>query len=129
MGKLLTVPFRGSVTAGSNTVLVSEPINSPYRTKSFHLKFELNTARTVRVRFFMGEDSSAVLASVERQTDLFRQLAQNSEFVGDDQDIDLSHEVEVPQRGTFLKVLAINDDGFTHAFDAQVTVELLDTGA
>jgi hypothetical protein len=129
IGRILTIPFRGGVSASSNRVLVSNRIDSPYRTKSFHIKFELNTQRTVRLRFFMGEDSDDTFANVERQNDLFRQLAQDSEFAGDDQDIDLQHEVQIPQRGTFLKVLAENDDLVDHFFDAQITIELLDTDA
>jgi hypothetical protein len=126
--RILTIPFRGTVTAGSTAVLVSRRIDAPFRTLNFRLSFALNTNRTVDVRFVTAEDANATFAVANLQSDLFGDLAQNSLFFGDDQDIDIQHVVDVPRAGMYLKLVATNNDGFDHTIDSQITIELFDRG-
>lgn len=128
LGRRFTIPFRGTVTANSSLVLVSQQIDAPFRTLHFSLRFELNTNRTVEAHFIVANDANADAAIVALQNDLFAQLAQHSGFVGDDQDIDLDHNVDIPTSNSFLKILIDNNDGFPHEIDAQITIELFSRG-
>jgi len=126
MGQKQTIPFRGTVTAGSSAVLVSEKIARPFKTTRFWVQFELNVARTVDVRFFKRNSSSSSSPTIVQETDLFAQLGQTSKFRGDDQPLIMNHEVVVRDASAFLKVFIENTDGFDHMVEASVEVEYLD---
>jgi len=128
MGRIQTILFRGTVTANSQLVLVSQRIDAPFRTLYFRLSFALNTNRTVDVQFVVAEGNSATYAIATLEQDLFRQLSQSNLLFGDDQDIDIDHVVDIPRAGMFLKVVADNNDAFDHVIDAQIAIEMFERG-
>lgn len=127
-GGRLTVNFRGSLPARTVTVLVSKVIRAPFMTKRVRIGFQPNTARLVRARVVVGEDSSAVAGVVASQQSLLAGLSQDVSIVADGGEVAFNHEVRILQAGVFLKLYCDNADRVAHAIDAQVEIELMGEG-
>jgi hypothetical protein len=56
---------------------------------------------------------------------MLREHGQVDYIVGDADQKDMEHEVEVAQGGSYLKVYAVNSDTFDHSIDVQMTIETM----
>jgi hypothetical protein len=43
---------------------------------------------------------------------------------GDGVQVEVEHEIQVSEGGSFLKIYAVNDDWFPHAIDVDVEIEV-----
>jgi len=126
MGRIITIPFRGSIARRSTTVLVAPRVDSRCNTRQIRIAFEPQTARTVRALFIAAQDANATYAVASGQTNLFSGIGQSNELTGDAIPIVLLHEVLIDFRPIFFKVALANDDGAAHNIDAQITIQLSD---
>ncbi len=120
---LLTLPFAGTVPAGGELTLVSQHLKFPYTIKSLHSSFALGNDRTTQIRFFRSPDDSTPATGQPSGTDLLLQHGQVPYLVGDDEQKTFPHEFPVLERGSFLKVHAINSDAFPHFVDSQIIID------
>lgn len=125
-GLNVTVPFHGTVEAGSEKTLVSQILGFTYKTKVFRISFALNTNREMRIKFFISSDKDAPSAGEPLGDNPLEPYGGVSYVVGDDEIKDLPHEMKVLTAPTWLKVHAENTDSYSHTIDAEVFIERLE---
>lgn len=122
-GDTISIPFHGTVGAGSRVTLCSKIIGFAYKTKRFRVSFPLNTNRTLRVSFHVCSDDSVPTANEPVGDNLFSPYGQVTYVVGDDEEKDYDHELRVKTSGTYIKVHGYNIDSFEHTIDCCVFIE------
>ena len=120
---LLTLPFAGSVPAGGELTLVSQYLSFPYTVSRLIASFALGCDRTLQVKFFASRGPEAPATGEPTGTDLLSIHGQVPYLVGDDERKDFPHEIQVPDRGSYLKVYGYNTDTFEHTLDAQIVID------
>ena len=126
--RVITCNFLAIVPAGSERSYTSYRINAPIRTKEIAVSFALNTNRTLQVGFFISDDDETPNGK-PGGFNLLSNFGPADYLVGDDDRKVLRHEVDLPNRGHYLKIYAKNTDGVSHTLDAQFTVELFPDGS
>ena len=121
---IMTASFFSTVAAGSKKTLVSERINAPFITRRIVASFALNTARTLRLRFFISPDADNPTTTYPNGTNLLQLVGHVDYVVGDDEQKDVRFEVPEPLAGKWLKVYAENTDTNLHTIDALIEFEL-----
>jgi len=101
-------------------------IRFSFRTKRFRIKYALNTNGTLRIKFFLSLDPEAPSSGEPTGTNLFAERGQITYIVGDDEWIELEHEITTLTLNNWLKLHAENLDSFAHTVLAQVTIERLE---
>ena len=122
---IMTASFFSTVAANSKKTLVSERINAPFETRLIVASFALNTARTLRLRFFVSPDDDNPTTTYPNGVNLLQLVGQVDYLVGDNEQKRVRFEVPEPLSGKWLKVYADNTDGTEHTIDAQIEIELL----
>lgn len=117
-----TLPFYGVVLANGELTLSSKELTFPYITSEFRIHFALNTNRTVRVKFFHAQDDNCPTTGEPKDHNVFSALGQVDFVTGDDETVRMGDEVEVPHRGTFVKMYADNLDSYDHTLHAEVEI-------
>lgn len=125
-GRLVVIPFAGTVAASATSVLVSKRINVPFRVKRIRISFPLNMNRTVQFYPMISSDNDAINTANPTGVYIFAQLGQVEYLVGDDEVKDLPVELDVAESGQYIKLRVVNADTFEHTVDAQMIVELLE---
>lgn len=120
-----TVIFSGTCLAAAELTLVSKRINYPFKILSFNASFALNTNRTLKLRCFISPDKSASTTGEPTGQNIFATLGEDSYLIGDDEQKNLKHEVNVRESGMYLKIHAENIDTFAHTVDAFIVIETL----
>lgn len=121
-----TVSFHGTVGAGSVKTLVSKRINFPFELEQFKTSFALGQNRTVQLRFYLSFDNVAPSAGPPTGTDLLNILGQSAYVVGDEETKAFPMEVLNRKSSSWLKVYAVNSDGFAHTVDVLAVVNSID---
>ena len=77
----------------------------------------------VNLRFFISPDNDTPSTGPPNGYSMLREHGQVDYIVGDGDQKDMHHEVEVQSSGTYIKVYAVNDDFYDHLVDVQMTLE------
>jgi hypothetical protein len=121
---VMTAAFYSTVDANSKKTLVSERINSPFQTRRIVASFALNTARKLRLHFFISPDDDNPTTTYPNGVNLLQLVGQVDYLVGDDEQKDIRFEVPESLSGMWLKVYANNTDNVEHTIDAQIEFAL-----
>lgn len=126
MGQIQTILFSGTCAALSEQTLVPPMIRFPFKIRRLRIKFALNTNATLRIKFFISPDPSDPSTGEPTGTNIFSARGQVDYIVGDDEWIDMEHEINNPTINTWLKMYGNNLDVFAHSMSAQVTIESME---
>ena len=119
----VTLPFNGTVSANGELTLVSKRLTFDYWIRKLIVSFALGTNRTLQVKFFKSNDPSAPSSGEPTGIDLLSMYGEDSHLVGDDERKEFPHEIQVSERGSYIKIYGNNTDSFDHVLDAQVIIE------
>lgn len=122
---IISVPLRGTVNAGSSTVIISQKLDFPLITLRTYLAFELNTNRTVTAEFFLSEDDGTDSSAGSLGRSFFAGYSNQLTLVGDEEAIFFEHQIRSYAAASWLKLALINSDGFDHDVDSIVTAKIL----
>jgi len=128
MGRTQTVCFAGTATARSQVTLVSRRIDAGFAIRRVTARFPPGAQHLMNLEFWLSPDSSAPSSGDPTGVNILHEFGQVDYVRGDGDVVTLRCDVEVLERGMFLKVLAANNDWFDHAVDVQIEIGLL-TGA
>jgi hypothetical protein len=120
-----TISFFATVSASGNSTLVSQRISVPFVVHQVRASFALNTARTLKLRFFLSLDKSAPSALPLTGSNILADIGQVDYLVGDDDTKVLNTSFLSASGGAFVKVFAENTDVNDHTVDVQIDVLLL----
>lgn len=120
-----TVSFSGTCAARGEVVLCTPIITYPYVLRKVHCRFPIGCVDKLKLRFFVSPDDDTPSSGAPNGYSMLREHGQVDYILGDGDQKDLEHEVEVAESGTFLKVYAVNDDYFAHLIDVQMTLEVM----
>jgi len=119
-----TVSFFGTATAGTNTCLVSQKISTPYQVERIAASFALNTERKLQLSFFISQDSDPTATSKPAGFDILGEYGQVNYLVGDDEFKAINCNAICDTSNSFIKVFAVNTDGFDHTIDVQIEISI-----
>jgi hypothetical protein len=125
VGREVVISFFGSVSANSNTTLVSKLVNVPFRVRRIRASFPPGVNRLMTLKYYISQDKSAPTTEPPQGVNILAQLGQVTFITGDDEWKDLPNEVDFIVSNGFLKVYAENSDVFEHTIDTQLVIELL----
>lgn len=123
-----TISFFGTCAANSSLVLSSPRISSPFTVKTIKASFALNTNRLLQLKFFTSPDPSCPTTGEPTGFNILEEYGQVDYIVGDDEQKILEHNAVVSTFPKWVKVYAVNTDGFEHTIDVLITIELSDKG-
>jgi len=121
--RIVTIPFHATVPLNATRSYASKRITSPFVIRELRTSFALNCNRTLQVSFWLSPDPETPNGQPSGYS-LLSPLGQVDYLVGDDEQKILPHEVYVDAAGMYLKVMAVNSDGFDHTLDAQIVIAL-----
>lgn len=124
--KIQTVSFFGTVAAGSNVTLISNKITSPFMVKRLRAAFPLGVNRLMTLRYLIVGTDYAPTDAVPAGTNLLGSIGQVDYLTGDDNIVQLDHQIVSPESNRFLAVYAENSDTFDHTIETQITIEFID---
>jgi len=119
-----TVSFFGTCPARGSIVLVTPKITYPYVVKKIHCRFPLGCENKLKLRFYVSRDDDAPSSGAPNGYSMLREHGQVDYIVGDNDEKTMEHEVEVTERGSWLKVYGENSDYFSHQIDVQITIQV-----
>lgn len=123
--RVVTVPFSGTVLAGSTKVLSCPLITTPFEVLRIMTSFPLNTNRTVQQEFYISEDNDEPTSGKPSGINILAEYGQVGYVVGDDEQ-KILHTSAVQETGnSYLKVYANNTDSFSHTIDVIITIKIL----
>lgn len=117
------VSFFGSVTAGQSNTFVSPLISSKYIIKKIRASFALGCDNLCVLRFFKSMDDYAPADGLPTGDNLLKDYGQVDYVIGNDEVIEMEHEVDQATGNSFLKVCAGNADSVAHSVNVQITIE------
>lgn len=123
---LKTIPFSGTVEAGSELTLACPLISSPFRIVDIVTSFPLNTNRTVQQKFFVSDDDNEPTSGEPSGFNILDEFGQVDYVVGDDEQKLIRHSFYARQGNAHVKVYANNTDSFDHTVDVIITIELFE---
>ena len=118
-----SIPFYGTVTASATTTFVSQFLGFPYVLEKIRVKFALGHVGLVQHKFFVSPDNVVVTSGTPNGINVLSQNGQVDYLVGDDDVLEIQDQTDVKQRGTWLKVLAINADTANHTVNVIITID------
>lgn len=123
---LKTVSFYGNCAARSVLTLVSKPITHPYRTVGIRAKFAEGCENLMRLEFMIAADAEAPGTGKPSGSSLLADYGQVEYVAGNDEVVMMSHEVEVPEGNSYVKVYADNEDYYAHDVVVQIAIESME---
>lgn len=121
-----TVSFYGTCAARSVLTLCSKPITHPYVTRKIRAKFADGCENLMRLEFMIAPDDETPATGKPNGSSLLADYGQVEYVVGNDEVIEMSHDVEVPEGNSFVKVYADNRDYYPHDVLVQIAIESLE---
>lgn len=103
-----TVSFFGLCPARSTFVLVSQLITHPYLLRRVRASFSEGCYNLLRLEFLISSDDEAPSTGKPSGSSILSDYGQVDFIVGNSEVVDMGHEVEVPQGGSYLKIYADN---------------------
>lgn len=121
-----TISFFDSVSALSKRTLVSQRITSPFMVRRLRAAFPAGVDRQMTLRFYVVGTKEAPTDAPPSGASLLKAVGQVDYLTGDDNVIDVAHEVVSHEANQYLAVYADNADTFDHTIECQVTIEFID---
>ncbi len=118
-----TISFYGPCAASGEVTLVSQQISEPFRVVGSRCKFADGCGNKVRLEFLVAPDGDAPASGRPNGASILADYGQVPYVCGNDEEIILHHDVEVPEGNSWVKVYAVNLDFFAHDVLAQVFIE------
>ncbi len=118
-----TISFVVDCGARSKIVLVSKRINHAYMLKRIVANFEQGASQEMKLRFYVSLDEHAPTTGEPSGTSILRDYGQVDYVVGEASQKRMDHDLEVSEKGSYLKVYADNQDFFAHLVDVQMYIE------
>lgn len=118
-----TVSFSGYCPARGKITLVTPRIAHPFIIDKIHCRFPLGCLDLMKLRFYVSYDADAPSTVPPNGYSMLKDYGQVDYIIGDGDEKDMVHSLEVPESGAYLKVYAVNDDYFQHLVDVQITIE------
>ena len=118
-----TISFYGICGASDVLTLCSGRINRDYTLKEIHASFAPGADNLMQLRFFHSLDDQAPAAGAPSGVSILREQGQVDYVTGNDNIKELKHDLDVAERGSYLKVYAVNADTFEHSVDVQMFIE------
>jgi hypothetical protein len=118
-----TISFAGECQARSKLVLVSKRINHAYVLKRIVASFEQGASQEMKLRFYKSLDDDAPTTREPSGTSILRDYGQVDYVIGEASQKQMEQELEVAEKGSYLKVFADNNDFFSHLIDVQMYIE------
>lgn len=122
-----TASFVGSCPARGEITLVAPRIAHAYVLKKIVTTFPIGAINLLKLRFFKAIDDQAPSTGAPSGTSILVDYGQVDYVVGDGTKKEMDHELEVLEKGSFLKVYAVNEDYYKHAIDVQMTIEPIES--
>jgi len=120
-----TISLVGKVSAGSTKVLVSRRLGFPFVIERLVSNFALNQNRAVQISFFLSYDKETPASGEPGGVNLLQQVSSQSYCVGDDDSKTFRTNIKAEDWPTWLKIYAVNSDGFDHDIDCQILLDVL----
>jgi ribosomal protein S16 len=124
--RTITINFFDTVNGGSIKNLSSFRIDSKFKLKKVRASFPPGTNRTVKIRFYISGDDSTPINALPTGTSVLGMYSPNDFIVGDDDWKEQEVNIDINEKGYFIKVSAENTDTVNHTIDASVTLDLID---
>jgi hypothetical protein len=118
------IPFYGTCAARSELTLVSGRIGTAYTLAHIRARFAAGCQNLLKLRIYADESQAAPTTGPPSGMSLLRDYSPIDYLVGDDDTKDIDHQAPVAERGTWLKIYAVNDDWYDHAVDVQLTIDI-----
>lgn len=119
-----TISFFGNAPAGSNTCLVSQKISTPYSVERIDASFALNTERKLLLSFYISQDNNPTATNKPAGFDILGEYGQVNYMTGDDEHKEARCNAICDTSNSFIKVFAVNTDGFDHTIDVQIEITI-----
>jgi len=126
MGQKLSLLFHDIVDANSEKTLSSDIIRFPFRTLTFRIKFTTNNPMMTRIKLFLSGDPTCPTTGEPTGTNLFAGYGATTYITGHNETVYLDHEIEIPERNTYIKMYALNNDTLEQDMLAIITIERID---
>lgn len=121
-----TVSFFGQCAARSTLVLVSQLITHPYFLRRVRSSFSEGCFNLLRLEFFISSDNEAPASGKPSGSSILADYGQVDFVAGNSEVVDMRHEVEVPQGGSYLKIYADNLGYEAQDVNVQMFLELVE---
>lgn len=121
----VAIPFHGTVAANSSVTLVSKVIRYPFRLQGARFHFALGTNRTLRLKLYISPDDSAPTSEPLTGYNVMDPAGQVDYVVGDDEAVDMPHNLELWTSDRRIKIFAENTDSWEHTVSGYVFVTRL----
>jgi len=118
-----TISFVAECAARSKKTLVSKRINHAYKLKRIVASFEQGASQEMKLRFYVSLDESAPTTAAPSDVSILRDYGQVDYIIGEASQKQMEHELEVAEKGSYLKVFADNEDFFAHLIDVQMYID------
>ncbi len=126
MGNLIGLTFAGVVAANGELTIASRKLDFAYKVVSIRVTFPPGSGRLVKVYYIISKDPTIPSTGKPLGQSVLGQYSTDDYFVGNGELKKVECGVEVRQRGSWLKVYAVNSDSVVHVVDAQVVLEKLE---
>lgn len=123
--QIITIPFHDICPANSNLTLVSKKISFPFSTRKIVASFALNTNCLLSLYYFISGGPEAPTSVPPDGVDLLSLFGNVGYLTGDDSDFSIDHEFIMDTFPNYLKIYAINSDGFDHTILSSIEIEVL----
>jgi len=118
-----TIPFYGTCPALGELTLVSQRIAYPYTTARIRASFPAGCINLLALRFYIATDDAAPAAGPPSGRSILAENSQVDYVTGEGEVVTVDHQVEIPDRGSYIKVYAVNADHFEHAVNVQIQID------
>lgn len=123
-----TVSFFGECAARTTKVLVSQPISHPYEVTGIRASFSNGCFNLLRLEVFISNDGDAASSGKPSGTSVLSDYGQVDYVVGNDEQVNMLHNVLVDHGGSWLKVYADNRGYEAQDVSVQITILPLERG-
>jgi len=95
----------------------------PFELRRICCRFPVGCVDLVKLRFYSSPDSDNPTAGPPNGLSMLADYGQVDYIIGDGDEKQMEHELEINHTSTYLKVYAQNDDYFAHLVDVQMYIE------
>ena len=118
-----TIPFYGLCSANGELTLVSSAIGHPFRILRIRAKFAAGVANEMTLRFYLSDDDEAPTTGRPSGVSILEELGQVDYLTGEDEVVEIDHEIKVAHSNSWVKVWADNLDFNPHAVSVQIKID------
>lgn len=116
----------GAVNPLSQLSIVSNRITFPYVLDTLQVLFPPGTDRLVRAYIFVSLDPTVHTADLPLGFNILSPISPTPYLLGDAETIDVELDYNVLERGTYIKLHIVNNDGNAHTLNAVLSLRQLE---